>query len=119
MTTNDTSILSCVTHNSASCNCVQLCYICNDKLYTDQKKSSLCFIPSSYFIIGDRQNILIHQLTPYLSVKRTRSQLPQTNLLLFQIDQQIFILITSQKIYYSLSLESGKFPLLELYYFPS
>jgi hypothetical protein len=27
MTTNATSILSCVTRNSAPCNCVQLCYI--------------------------------------------------------------------------------------------
>jgi hypothetical protein len=97
MTTNATSTLSCVRHNSVPCNCVQLCYIYNDKLYTDQKKSSLCFIPSSHLIIGDSK------------VKRTRSQLPQTNLLLFQIDQQILFLNTSQRMYYSLSLESGKF----------
>ena len=42
-----------VRHNNVLWNCVQLCYICNEKPYTDQTKSSLCFIPSSDFIIGD------------------------------------------------------------------
>jgi len=40
-----------------------------------------------------------------------------TNLTFFQIDQQIHLVNTSQTIFYSLSLESGKFSLLELYYF--
>ena len=43
----------CVRHNSVLWNCVRLCYICNEKPYTDRTKSSLCFIPSSDFIIGD------------------------------------------------------------------
>ena len=37
-----------VRHNS-----VRLCFICNEKPYTDRTMSSLCFIPSSDFIIGD------------------------------------------------------------------
>ena len=43
----------CVRHNSVLWNGVRLCYICNEKPYTDRTKSSLCFIPSSDFIIGD------------------------------------------------------------------
>ena len=42
-----------VRHNSVLWNCVRLCYICNEKPYTDRRKSSLCFIPSSDFILGD------------------------------------------------------------------
>ena len=42
-----------VRHTSVLWNCVRLCYICNEKPYTDRTKSSLCFIPSSDFIIGD------------------------------------------------------------------
>ena len=42
-----------VRHNSVLWNCVRLCYICNEKPYTDRTKSSLWFIPSSDFIIGD------------------------------------------------------------------
>ena len=47
------SAYSIVRYNSVLWNCVQLCYICNEKPYTDRTKSSLCFIPSSDFIIGD------------------------------------------------------------------
>ena len=42
-----------VRHNSVLWKCVRLCYICNEKPYTDRTKSSLCFIPYSDFIIGD------------------------------------------------------------------
>ena len=55
-----------VRHNSVLWNCVRLCYICNEKPYTDQTKSSLCFIPSSDFIIGDnfkgRHYLMLHIL---------------------------------------------------------
>jgi hypothetical protein len=43
----------CVRHNSVLWNCVRLCYIRNEKPYTDRTKSSLCFILSSDFIIGE------------------------------------------------------------------
>ena len=48
------SLSGCVRHNSVLCNCVRLCYICNENPYTDRTKSSLCFIPSSDFIIVDK-----------------------------------------------------------------
>ena len=54
-------------HNSVQWSYVRLCYICNEKPYIDWTKSSLCFILSSDFIIGD--NVVradtISQRTPF------------------------------------------------------